>query len=55
MLIQRCINVVQCSFVVISTPGFDVVSTLCNVEKPTSDFVLISTSDQRYFNVDPQH
>ena len=32
----------------------DVASTLCNVENPTSDFVSFSTSDQRYFNVDPQ-
>ena len=53
MLIQRYINVVQRSFDVVSTLGFDVVSTLCNVEKPTSDFVSISTLDQRYFNVDP--
>ena len=44
---QRCINVV-------STSGTDVVSTLCNVENPTSDFVSFSTSDQCYFNVDPQ-
>ena len=33
---QRCINVV-------STSGTDVVSTLCNVENPTSDFVSFST------------
>ena len=26
---------------------------MCNVENPTSDFASISTSDQRYFNVDP--
>ena len=44
---QLCINVV-------STSGTDVVSTLCNVENPTSDFVSFSTSDQHYFNVDPQ-
>ena len=31
----------------------DVASTLYNVENPTSDFALFSTSDQRYFNVDP--
>ena len=31
-----------------------VVSTLCNVENPTSDFVSFSTSDQCYFNVDSQ-
>ena len=46
MLIQRCINVAQ--------RFFDVVSTLCNVEKPLSDFVSFATSDQRYFNVDTQ-
>ena len=34
--------------------GTDVVSTLDNVENPTSDFVSFSTSDQRYFNVDPE-
>ena len=44
---QRCINVV-------STSGTDVVSTLCNVENPTLDFVSFSTSDQRYFKVDSQ-
>ena len=32
--------------------GTDVVSTLCKVENPTSDYVSSSTSDQvRYFNV----
>ena len=58
---QRCINVAPtlCNVVstfcnVVSTLGTDVVSTLCNVENPTSDFVLFSTSDQRYFNIDPQ-
>ena len=45
-LFQRCFNVV-------STSGTDVVSTLYNVENLTSDFVSFSTSDQRYFNVDP--
>ena len=44
---QRCINVVP-------TSGTDVVSRLCNVENPTSDFVSFSMSDQRHFNVDPQ-
>ena len=44
---QRCINVVL-------TLGTDLVSTLCNVENPTSDFSSFSTSDQRYFNADPQ-
>ena len=59
---QRCINVVStfCNVFstlcnVVSTSGTDVVSTLCNAENPTSDFVSYSTSDQRYFNVDPQH
>ena len=58
---QRCINVVPtlCIVVstlcnVVSTSATDVVSTLCNVEIPMSDFVSFSTSDQRYFNVDPQ-
>ena len=44
---QRCINVV-------STWGTDVISTLCNVENPKSDFVSFSMSDQSCFNVDPQ-
>ena len=44
---QRC-------FEVVSTSGTDVVSTLCKVEDPMSDFVSFSTSDQRYFKVDPQ-
>ena len=46
-LYQRC-------FSVVSTSDTDVVSTLCNVENLTSDFVLFSTSDQSYFNVDPK-
>lgn len=29
-------------------------STYCNVEKPTSDFVSFPMWDQRYFNVDLQ-
>ena len=33
----------------------DVVSTLFNAENPTSDFALLSTLDQRYFDVYPQH
>ena len=45
---QRCFDVV-------STSDTGVVSKLRDVENPTSDFVLFSTSDQRYFNVDPQH
>ena len=51
---QRCINVVQRCFDVVSTSGTDAVSTLCNVENPTSDFVSFSTSDQCYFNVEPK-
>ena len=47
-LYQRCFNVV-------STSHTDVVSTLCNAENPTSDFVSFSTPDQRYFNGDAQH
>ena len=55
---------------ILSTTGFDiaftnaedtlkqrrdkVVSTFCNVENPTSDFVSFSTLDQRYLNTDPQ-
>ena len=50
---QRCINVVPTLFRRCFTPGTDVVSKLCNVENPASDFVSFSTSDQRFFNVDP--
>ena len=39
---------------VVSTLDTDVVSTLCNVQNPTLEFVTFSTSDQRYFSVDPQ-
>ena len=47
---QRCATF----FGVASMSGYYVVSTLCNVEKATSDFVSFSTSDQRCFNnVDP--
>ena len=51
---QRCTNVVQHCFDVVSTSGTDVESTLCNVGNLTSDFVSFSTSDQRFFNVDSQ-
>ena len=44
----------QHCFDVASTSGTDILSMLCDVENPTSDFVSFSTSDQRYFNVDPQ-
>ena len=58
MLIQRCATLfrryVMLCFDVVSVSGTDVVSTLCNIENPMSDFVSFSTSDQRYFNVDPQ-
>ena len=37
-----------------STWGTDVVSTLCSVENPISDFVSLSRSDQGYFNIDLQ-
>ena len=32
----------------------NVVSMLCNVENPTSDFVSFLTTDQPYFNGNPQ-
>ena len=58
---QRCINVVPtlCNVVwtlcnVVSTSGIGVVSTLRNVENPTSDFVSFSKLGRRYFDVDPQ-
>ena len=58
---QRCIsveptlcNVLSTLCDVVSTSGTDVVSTLCKIENLMSDFVSYSTSDQRYFNVDPQ-
>ena len=47
---QCCINVVQRCFDVVLTSGSDIVSTLWNVENLTSNFISISTSDQRYFN-----
>ena len=55
---QRCIDVVQRCFDVVSTLGTDVVSTLCNVENPRSDFVSFSMSihnvdPQRWNNIDP--
>ena len=53
-IVQRYFDVVQRCFDVVSTLVNDVVSTLCNVENPTSDFVSFSTSDQRYFKIDPQ-
>ena len=51
-LYQHCTNVVSTLFQCCFNVG--VVSTLCDVENPTSDFVSFSMSDQRYFNVDPQ-
>ena len=53
MLIQRCINVVQLYFDVVSTLFQRRSPPFCNVEK-TSDFVSFSTSDQCYFNADPK-
>ena len=47
-------NVVQRFFNVVSTLETDVVAKLCKIENPTSDFVSFSTSDERYFKVDPQ-
>ena len=49
---QRWNDVVQSWFNVVSTLDTNVVSMLCNLENPTSDFVSFSTSDQRYFNGD---
>ena len=49
-LFRRCVTFVD----VVSTSCTDVVSTLCKVENPMSDFVSFSTPDQRFFNVDPQ-
>ena len=60
LLIQRPswnraeIKIYQRYFNIVSTSHTDVVSTLCNVENPPSDFVSFSRSDQRYSNVDPQ-
>ena len=47
-------NVVSTLCNVVSTSGTNAVSTLCNVENPTLAFASFPTSDQRYFNVDPQ-
>ena len=47
-------DVVQSSLNVVSNLDTDVVSTLCKVENPTSDFASVSTSDQRYIIVDSQ-
>ena len=47
------IDNVQRWFNVVSTFYTDVVSTLCNVENPTSNFLSFSTSDQRS-NGDPR-
>ena len=47
------IDVVQRWFNIVSTLDTGIVSMLCNIENPTSDFVSFSTSDKRYFNDDP--
>ena len=47
VVVRRCFNVVP-----LSDNAF--VSRLYHAESPTSDFVSFSTSDQGYFNVDPQ-
>ena len=44
------IDVAQSWFNVVSTLDTDDVSMLRNVENPISDFVLFSTSNQRYLN-----
>ena len=49
-----CFDVVQSWFNVISMLDADVGSMLCNIENPTLDFVPFPTSDQCYFNCDPQ-
>ena len=46
-VVQRCFNAVQRSFDVVSTLGSDIVSSLSNVEKSTSDFVIF----QRRINI----
>ena len=46
-VVRRCFNVVP-------TSDNAVVSRLYHAENPASDFVSFSTSDQSYFNVDPQ-
>ena len=51
---QRRFDVFSMLRNVVSTSECDTVSTLSKVEKPTSNFVSFSTSDQCYFNVDPQ-
>ena len=45
-VVQRCFDVVLMSGDVVSTSGIDVVSTLYNIENPTSNFVSFSTLDQ---------
>ena len=49
-----CIDVVQSWFNVVLMWDTDALSMLRNVENPTFDYVSFSTSDQRYFNNDPQ-
>ena len=53
-LYQCCFNVVSTFFNIVSTSDSNVVSTLCSVENPMSDFVSFSKSNQCYFNVNPQ-
>ena len=47
-------NIVQRCFNFVSKSNSDVISIVCKIENPTSNFVSFSTTDQRYFNVDLQ-
>ena len=46
-LVQRCVDVAQLCFDVLSTTGTSVVSMLSNVENGTSDFASVSALDKR--------
>ena len=50
---QRREKFVSSCFNIVSTSDTLVVSTLRNVENPTSDLASLSKLNQRYFNVDP--
>ena len=54
LLKSRCIDIVQRWFNVISTSDTDDLSTWYKVGNSMPDFVLFSTSHQRYFKVDSQ-
>ena len=53
-MIQCCIDLAQRCFNVVSTLGTDVAPTFHGVENLMSDFVSFLTSEQWYFNVNPQ-